>query len=57
MKRVLIKLSGEALKHGSDEIYDMNLRSFAAREISGAEDRAVKWIAQRRTEWVCSHPL
>ena len=38
MKRVLIKLSGEALKHGSDEIYDMNFVDEVAATIKKATD-------------------
>ncbi len=36
MKRVLIKLSGEALKHGSDEIYDMNFVDEVALSVKSA---------------------
>ncbi len=38
MKRVLIKLSGEALKHGSDEIYDMDFVDEVAATVKKAVD-------------------
>lgn len=38
MKRVLIKLSGEALKHGSDEIYDMNFVDEVAATVKKSVD-------------------
>ena len=38
MKRVLIKLSGEALKHGSDDIYDMNFVDDVAKTVKKAVD-------------------
>ena len=39
MKRVLIKLSGEALKHGSNEIYDMDFVDEVALSVKNAVDR------------------
>ena len=38
MKRVLIKLSGEALKHGSNEIYDMDFVDEVALSVKKAVD-------------------
>ena len=42
MKRVLLKLSGEALSNGSGEIYDMSFVDSVAREIKEASDFGVE---------------
>jgi len=39
MKRVLIKLSGEALKHGSNEIYDASFVDDVAKTVKAACDK------------------
>lgn len=42
MKRVLLKLSGEALANGSGEIYDMSFVDSVARELKSAADAGVE---------------